>query len=140
MDEDQVWYQESSASLLDKVDTISGNVVIRDLRVSERVQMDKFKKSPHAASHQFQSAYKNGAMHFRTNVKETVNLNVGVMSNSFQLTASRDMNEPDMKSISIMEIEGKSFAIEDAAESNCESLESSGLQGYCTGKIWVERL
>ena len=39
-----------------------------------------------------------------------------------------------------MGVQGKSFIIEDAAESNCENLASLGVQGRCDGNLWIEQL
>ena len=148
-DEDQVWYQESTASLLEKVDEISGNVVIRDLHAAERVQMDKFKQS-HDASHQLKVIYKNGATQLQSNVKTTNNLNLDVDLHFFNLrtTQGRPNDDRSLKEVNLKGIKGdlrlKSFVIEDAAKSNCEDsysvFKSLGMQGYCLGNIWIEKL
>lgn len=138
--EDPVWFRESSASLLDKVESISDNIAIRELKGAERVQMDKFKKS-HDASHQFKVVYKNGATQIESNVKTTNNLDLFVDSFLNLQTRQGPINaEQSLKSAELREIEGKSFVIESAARSNCDSLESLGLKGKCNGNIWIEKL
>ena len=138
-DEDQVWFKESSASLLEEVDYITGNCRIRELHAGEQAQMNKLKQSPHETSHEFKVIYKNGKTHIQSNVKATVGLNFGIMGNNLSLMTSHNMNGPDMKSANLWDIEGKSFLIEDAAKSNCENFESLGL-GSCMGNIWIEKL
>ena len=143
MDE-EVWLKESSASLLNKVDYIYGNVAIRELHAGEQAQMNKFKHSPHETSHEFKVIYKNGKMHVQSNVKETPIFNWSIKEggNSFSLTAGKRM-DLQAKTASIMQIEGRSFLIEDAEKSNCEtfeSLQSMGLDGYCDGNFWIQLL
>lgn len=137
---DAVWYRESSASLLGKVDQIRGSIVIRELHASERMQMNKFKRSPHESSHQFRMVYKNGATHIQSNVKATWDLNYNVMGDMINLYTTQDRVNPVSKSASLMGIDGKSFVIQDAARSNCENLSSSGIEANCNGNIWIERL
>lgn len=45
MMEDQPWYRESSAKLIDQFDTIWGNVRVRELTGGEQKQMTEFKNS-----------------------------------------------------------------------------------------------
>lgn len=138
-DEDQVWYKESSDALLQKVDKIFAGVIIRDLRREERIQMNKFKYSLHDAK--FKVAYKDGAAHFQSYVKTTASLDLdSKRGRVFIMSTSGEEFNENMKSIHLEEIEGKSFAIEDAAKGNCENLESSGFKGYCEGDLWVKRL
>ena len=137
--EDQIWYQYSSASLLDKVDDITGDIVMRELRTSERDLMNKFKRSPHKGSHQFRAVYKNGATHIQSNAEDISSLTYRTGGDGLNLMTTQ-RSEHVLKSVNLMDIQGKSFIIEDATESNCENLASLGIQGHCDGNLWIEQL
>lgn len=139
-DEDQPWYRYSSASLLDKVDRIFGDVAIRELKAGERDQMNKFKRS-YDDSHQFRIVYKDGKTYIETNADETYHLGYSLMDGKLDLMTSQDRVDSVWKSAELMQIQGKSFVIEDAAKSNCENaLASLGIQGHCDGNLWIEQL
>lgn len=138
-DEDQIWFQESSPSLLDKVNYLTGNVAIREMKRGEKMLMDKFKQS-HDAS-QFKAIYENGTARLLTNVKETFRASIQAKKGEiFEMFAGRTWANPESKLVHLEEIGNKSFAIEDAAKGNCESLESLGFKGNCMGDIWIEQL
>ena len=134
-DEEQVALQESSATLLEKVESISGSVVIRELHAGEQVQMNKLKQSPHAARRHVKVAYKNGETHIQSNANST---------DSFYLYVDGDNNLSLMtnkKQAEISQLKGKSFVIEDSARSNCKSSRRSmGLDAHCSGTISVRPL
>ena len=133
-DEDQVWFKESSASLLEKVDYITGNCRIRELHAGEKEQVNNLKK---VNSYYLKVIYKNGKTQIQSWIN-TVSLSCAVMDTMFSFVAQNDLN--NVKSVDLMEVKDKSFTIESARVSNCEKLESLGLRGRCDGRVWIELL
>lgn len=122
LDEDQVWYRESSASLLENVANINGPLRVRELHASEKVQMNKFKRSP--VSKKMRLVYQNDKVQLQTSITIVESSEISRPSQSIYFIAQRKGNPGEYhhnsKSATITGYEGKSFVLKEVpGEGDC---------------------